>query len=217
MRHAESLSNVGGRMISTTDMELTPKGVAQAERAKQHINKDFDFVFTSPLLRARQTAEVLANHAEIVVCNELAEMNLGVLEGLTWEEVSQKYPQIDTGSALSTALIPQGESFACVQNRCRSFIVNTLSGLSADACVLIVTHGITKRVLINSLLDKLPEHVDHLSWCDNTSYSIIEISSENTRLLHLNERQHLVEHGLGAENFHIWGQLSDEDYAGLGG
>lgn len=217
MRHAESLSNVGGRMISVTDMELTPRGMAQAQRARQHINQNFDFVFTSPLLRARQTAEILAGQAKIVICDELKEMNLGVLEGLTWEEVAQNFPQIDTGRALSTISIPMGESYDCVQSRCQSFIANSLSGLPEDACVLIVTHGITKRILVNSLLNKLPECVDHLNWCDNTSYSIIEISPENVRLLHLNERQHLAEYDLGAENFHVWSQISDKDYSQFGG
>jgi probable phosphoglycerate mutase len=204
-------------MISITDMELTPRGVAQARRAKQHINKNFDFVFTSPLLRARQTAEIMAGQTKITVCDDLAEMNIGVLEGLTWKEAAQNFPEINTGRMLSAISIPGGESFNCVQGRCRAFVANRLSGLPADACVLIMTHGITKRVLVNSLLNRLPKYVDHLDWCDNTSYSIIEISPENARLLHLNQRQHLEEHDLGAENFHIWSRISDKDYTQLGG
>jgi len=215
MRHGESYSNVGGRMISTTDMELTPRGIEQAEKAKRHINKDFDMVFSSPLLRARQTAEILAGDAEIVVCDKLIEMNLGVLEGLTWEEVNLNFPHLDTGYMLYDITIPQGESFGDVQNRCQSFIAHELSDLSEDACVLIVTHGITKRVLVNSLMKKAPECVNHLNWCDNTSYSIIEISPENARLLHLNERQHLHEHNLGAETFDAWNRISNKDYAQL--
>lgn len=217
MRHAESLSNVGGRMISTTDMELTPKGLQQAEQAKRHVNRDFDFIFTSPLLRAKQTAEVMAGNAEIVVCDELVEMNLGALEGLTWEEIARDFPQIDTSSSLSATLFPQGESFNDTLSRCKNFIANSLSGLSGDASVLIVTHGITKRVLVNLLLERAPKWVDHLDWCDNTSYSVIELSPEASRLLLLNERRHLLEHGLGAEHFHVWSKVSDEDYTKLGG
>jgi len=216
MRHGESYGNISGRMISTTDSELTQRGRQQAEQVRRFIGIDFDVVFSSPLLRAKQTAEIVAQNSKIIIAGELIEMHIGILEGLTWDEISRDYPHINTGGMLSALAIPNGESFDDVELRCKSFVQNNLSGIAADANVLIVTHGITKRVMINHLLKRARGHVDHLDWCDNTSYSIIEYSDHAVQLLHLNERQHLVDNGLCAPSFDEWHRVSDNDYIRLG-
>ena len=88
VRHGESYTNVSGRVMSSTDLPLTERGILQAEAAHKYL-KDvkFDHVFSSPLLRARQTAEIVYGDKDnIQICDELKEMLFGELEGLTWEE-----------------------------------------------------------------------------------------------------------------------------------
>jgi len=228
MRHAESYGNIQGKIISTTDLPLTERGVRQAERAKEFLKEaidDIQYAFSSPLLRAKQTAEiVIGGRLNITESADLLEMNLGEMEGCTWAEVREKFSYINIDGKLSEAVLPAGETFADVETRCQKFITEHLANLSKDVNnSLIVTHGITKRVLINCLLGKKKEYVNYLNWADNTSFSIVDLDPKNVgSLIHLNERRHLfegsdekAEGGLGAVDFHKWGSFAEKDYITL--
>ena len=203
--------------MSSTDLPLTEKGIRQSKLTKKHLNSiispyTFHQVFSSPLLRAKQTAEIICdNNTFIEECYDLREMDLGRLEGLTWEERAAQYPEIDIDSKLSCSVLPCGESFYDIQLRCRNF----LSRL--DLCnshnVLIVSHGITIRVLINCLLDKEDHCVNYINWADNTAISEIDISPSYNRVLKcLSYRDHLTASGLGTVDYEKWGLFALKDY-----
>ena len=217
VRHAESLVNVQGKMMSSTDLPLTEKGLRQAEAAKSYLGNIlspfvFHQVFSSPLLRAKQTAEIISDNRTIIEeCRDLREMDLGLLEGLTWEERAAQYPEIDIDHKLSESTLPGGESFRDMQVRCKNF----LSSLDFNAArnVLIVSHGITIRVLINCLLGKDDRCVNHINWADNTAISEIEVSpSQGSALKQLGYRTHLTDLGLGTVDYEKWGLFSPKDY-----
>ena len=220
VRHGESYGNLHGKIASVTDLPLTEKGIKQAKITKDALGSrlktsNFDYVFSSTLKRARQTADIIVgNELEIVELDNLVEMNLGILEGLTFPEKEERYPQFDMGPDLSTITVPEGESFQDVLLRCRNFINEYLTAELANSNILIVAHGITKRVLINCLLNRPNEHVDYINWCDNCSFSEIEYDAtiKSGRLVSLNERDHLLKHGLGADNFHHYAYFAQKDY-----
>ncbi|MDL1909650.1 histidine phosphatase family protein [Chloroflexi bacterium CFX6] len=95
LRHGESLGNAQSRWQGQSDYPLTDKGRAQAralaERWKAE-NAQFDLVVSSPLGRAKETAEIIASALNVRV--ELdpiwLERAIGEMEGLTAEEVRQK-------------------------------------------------------------------------------------------------------------------------------
>lgn len=95
LRHGESLGNAQSRWQGQSDYPLTDKGRAQAralaERWKAE-NAQFDLILSSPLGRAKETAEIIAS--SLNVCVELdpiwLERAIGEMEGLTAEEVRQK-------------------------------------------------------------------------------------------------------------------------------
>lgn len=95
LRHGESLGNAQSRWQGQSDYPLTDKGRAQAralaERWKAE-NAQFDLVVSSPLGRAKETAEIVASALNVRV--ELdpiwLERAIGEMEGLTAEEVRQK-------------------------------------------------------------------------------------------------------------------------------
>ena len=220
VRHAESYSNVQGKIYSSTNLPLTEKGVRQAKAIKNFLSKEIGtnaikHAYCSRLLRARQTADIIVEgHFDIIATDHLKEMDLGELEGLAWLERAKKYPHIDIGKALSTANMPNGEQYHDVEKRCMCFIKEHLTSAMTDANILIVTHGITKRVLVNCLLHKPSDCVNYLEWCDNCSYSEIEFDAAygSAKLIRLNERQHLLEHGLGTDNFGEWAYFADKEY-----
>ena len=95
LRHGESVGNAQARWQGQSDYELTERGRAQAralaERWKSEDRK-FDLAIASPLVRARETAEIIAAALDVKV--ELdpiwMERDIGEMEGLTIDEVRQR-------------------------------------------------------------------------------------------------------------------------------
>lgn len=92
VRHGETDWSKSGQHTSLTDLPLTEEGTRHvgglAERlAKEH----FDLVLTSPLQRARRTAE-LAGFGDAQVCDDLVEWRYGAGEGLTTPQIQQHVP-----------------------------------------------------------------------------------------------------------------------------
>ena len=96
-RHGETDFNVEKRYTGSTDIPLNDKGLQQAKELASKVSDiRFDVIVSSPLLRARQTAEVIHNSSgvPVVVIDEFAEISAGVYEGLTREEAQAKYPEV---------------------------------------------------------------------------------------------------------------------------
>lgn len=221
IRHAESYGNIKGKIISTTDFELTEKGIAQSQRIGQKIGAELDGTLTSAycssLARARQTlTEILHSIGqetlEITESDSLKEMNLGLLEGMTWEERRQKYPEIDLDEKLSLLQAPYGESYQDVKKRCQTFIERYLEKRDNDRNIIIVSHGITLRILTNLLLNRPDDDINCLNWMENTALTelVWEKESHTYQIIRLNDYSHLGElKTIGYEN---WGLFAKHDY-----
>lgn len=97
VRHGETDHNVQNRYAGSTDVPLNATGLVQAEQLAEMLKgSSFDLIITSPLLRARKTAEIINSWLclPLVVVNEFTERNVGVYEGLTQEEVKSQYPEL---------------------------------------------------------------------------------------------------------------------------
>lgn len=110
-------SGSGGR-----DMPLAPIGIQQAEAlaAELVLRGGADLIVTSPLLRTRQTARIVANalDVEVEVDADFAECAFGSWDGLTFTQVQQRWPaHLDEWLASADVAPPGGESFAEVQAR----------------------------------------------------------------------------------------------------
>ena len=81
VRHGQVLHNVLGK-YNTADEDLTEVGIEQAVELREKIKDyNFDVIISSPLLRARHTAEIIANNKEIIIDNRLSERDCGDLSG----------------------------------------------------------------------------------------------------------------------------------------
>ncbi|MDF2941289.1 MAG: pgm6 [Herbinix sp.] len=222
VRHAESYNNTQGKMLSTTDLALTVKGVKQAEAlyksiSKLFISNQFDYIFSSPLIRAVQTAVIVSKTQNIVTTDLLGEMNLGVFEGLTWNERTLMFPNVDIDNALSHVDCVKGESYLTVESRCTEFIHRFLKNIDENSNILITTHGITMRILTNVLLNKPREHVNYLNWAENTAITHIEYDNSKSygKAICINNRQHLFSDELRNKDYESWGLFSKSDYLSL--
>ena len=91
-RHGETDFNMLGRYAGSTDVPINENGIKQAhELANRLSDIKFDTVVSSPMMRARQTADIVcaALNMHYVIYGQFAERNVGVYEGLTKGEIKR--------------------------------------------------------------------------------------------------------------------------------
>lgn len=149
VRHGETAWTLTHQHTGRTDIPLTPEGQEQARAlAPALAGHLFDAVLTSPLERARQTAE-LAGFADAVEDDRLVEIDYGSYDGLTTAEIQAERP----GWSLWTDGSPGGESMEQVGARADRVIAEIGS---REGDVLLFGHGHFSRVLAARLLGLPP-------------------------------------------------------------
>lgn len=153
-RHGETDWNVAGRWQGHTDVPLNATGRAQAVALANRLRGEgVGAVATSDLLRARHTAEIVADTLSVPVAlvdPDLREQRFGWFEGLTPGECEARYP---AGWARYVADPragpPGGESRAALLER----VVRAVGGVASRvSCpVVLVTHGGAIRALLAAL------------------------------------------------------------------
>ena len=124
LRHGRTDANDEGIYIGKTDWPLSDKGRAELEeKYDMHSYPKVERVYSSPMLRALQSAEILFPDREIVICDEMAEMDFGIFEGLSVEQLMEldSYKKWLKGGLDNPP--PNGESL-------RNMINRTYSGLN---------------------------------------------------------------------------------------
>ena len=95
LRHGESTGNAESRWQGQSDYPLTERGRAQANALAERWKKEgakFDLAIASPLLRAKETAEIIASalHVKLELDEVWLERDIGEIEGMTAEQVQQR-------------------------------------------------------------------------------------------------------------------------------
>lgn len=136
VRHGQTDWNLQRRIQGATDIPLNEVGRQQAfEAALLLRERRWDGVITSPLIRARHTAQIIAGElalADPVSLSDIVERNFGEAEGLTREQVFERFPD--------GVPVPGRERREQVAAR----VAPALSGLAADhpgQLLIVVTHG----------------------------------------------------------------------------
>jgi broad specificity phosphatase PhoE len=113
VRHGETEWSRDGKHTSTTDLDLTEKGVEVARTLRERLSEtSFDLVLSSPRRRATRTAE-LAGFAEVEVDEDLVEWDYGDYEGVTTPEIRETVPDW----TVWTHPTPNGETNQQVSDR----------------------------------------------------------------------------------------------------
>jgi broad specificity phosphatase PhoE len=177
LRHGQTEFSVHRRYSGRGDPELTPLGHAQAAGAAARLAKvpDVAAVLTSPLDRARQTAEPVAaaTGAPLVTRPGLIETDFGDWEGLTFAEAKARDPELhDSWLGSEEVAPPGGESFAAVGRRMeaeRAALVEEHPGLT----LVLVTHVTPIKMLLRDALQGGPGVLYRLH-LDLAALSIVE-------------------------------------------
>ncbi len=96
VRHGETDWNAAGRIQGSTDTALNARGRAQAAELAERLRAagPAEALYTSPMLRARETAEIIGAALGLVPqpMEELRELSFGAWEGCSWEEIQRRWP-----------------------------------------------------------------------------------------------------------------------------
>ncbi|MBN2522426.1 MAG: histidine phosphatase family protein [Bacteroidales bacterium] len=145
IRHGETEWNVAMRLQGVKDSNLTSKGLKQAELvAGKLCKRKFDIIISSDLGRAIKTAEIIASKTRLNIIRDqtLRERNFGIMEGLTREEISEKYPDVISGymKRKVSYAIENGESLTEFYDRVTQGL-NRIISIHKGEKILIITHG----------------------------------------------------------------------------
>lgn len=165
LRHGQTDWNIDFRLQGVTDIPLNETGIAQARDAAEVIDpNEWDLILTSPLSRARATAEIVAEvngFAEALIEPLLLERSFGEAEGMTHEEWRAKYAD--------TNVVPGGESLADLEARA-NLLLETLANKYRGQKVLAVSHGALIRILLRIVsIGEFPREGERLG---NASMSV---------------------------------------------
>ena len=147
VRHGQTEYNVKGLSCGISDVELTEKGIQQAKDLTSHIHEyPIDIIISSPLKRAKQTAQILAEPLgkEVILDNRLREQNYGLYEGKPYDAVFQELmPEARKQFACKAKT---GESLFHVIQRVYN-LLDEIKQKYPNQNVLIVAHGGIARTI----------------------------------------------------------------------
>jgi len=151
VRHGQTPWNVERRIQGWRDIELNDNGRAQADALAKHLNHQYshqkqtiDAVYSSDLLRAKQTSQVVANALALplTLIEGVRERNYGVLEGIAFDRMHEHAPDLAKvwAERHPDGVIPDGETLRQVHQR----VTDSLHKVAAQhpgERVVVVTHG----------------------------------------------------------------------------
>jgi broad specificity phosphatase PhoE len=154
VRHARP-DDDGVVVFGSTDVVLGEAGLAQAAGLVETLEGvPVAAVYSSPLLRALATARPLAERLglEPVIVPDLREIDFGELEGLTWAELEERFPDlVPWSSAPAGVVFPGGEAVAEVAGRAVA-AGRAIAAAHAGETVVVVAHSITLRTILADAL-----------------------------------------------------------------
>ncbi|GAA1553881.1 histidine phosphatase family protein [Kribbella lupini] len=158
-RHSQTEWNTTGRRQGRLDSPLTQLGLRQAHQNAALLRPHpIDAIFTSPLPRARRTAEILATAIGLPVhrLEDLAEVDHGEWSGLTSAEIDTAWPgrRAERDQTKYTFTFPGGESYAAADLRAERAL--KLVAHAGSRHPLLVSHEMIGRMLAKQLVGLTP-------------------------------------------------------------
>jgi broad specificity phosphatase PhoE len=197
VRHGQATHNLDHRWEGWGSTPLTQVGQRQAEALARRLvtwTPAITQVCSSPLLRARQTAEPIARHLglSVVFHSGLREIDFGQLSGLTLEEFCETMPQVYArwrNRSDMTFRFPGGEQRQAFFLRVGRALDEIIARFLGEQ-VVVVAHGGTLRAGMAHLIPGTMR--DWWAYdLDNASLTHVRVGEEGSTLVALNDRLHL--------------------------
>ncbi len=187
VRHGETDWNRSGQIMGARPVPLNQNGIIQAARlALQLTALSAPSLYSSPMVRARQTADILSSTLHVPVIEEvgLSEIGVGEWEGRYWNEFDRDPARINFYRLPEEARSPGGETLGQVQRRAVTAVQPMVRGTDAKPAVL-VTHADLIRTIVAHYLGTDLQTMRHMQ-IDHASVTALTIQGSSGTLLCLN-------------------------------
>lgn len=153
VRHGQTDWNTEFRIQGSIDKPLNARGIEQANELAQKLKEvHFDAIYSSPAKRAYQTASAIAKQLGLPIRTDdrLKEISLGLWEGLTWQQVQERYPEMFAKrKADPVHFAPDGaETYGDLARR-MVLAANDIAFAHPGERVLVVSHGMSLATLLS--------------------------------------------------------------------
>ena len=179
LRHAQAENNTKRILAGRTEgVPLTKTGIEQAERmAKYLASIDISAIYSSPIERARHTAEIVAKNCsleEVVIDERLTEIDMGKFTRMNYDDMFAKYGNIFLKFYENDPVISEHEveTFPDVQKRVLDMVDHVLKKHKNEN-VILVTHMDPIKSMLAKVMNLLPETLFELI-IENASLTIIK-------------------------------------------
>ena len=191
LRHGETIYNAdGNRYCGRTDIDLSLNGMAQAQRMMNNLRgHHFDAIFSSPLRRAMQTAQIASGNVDNMITDDrLIEIDFGQWEGQRPEEFQNADPETwnnwltdpENNKAGGT-----GESGKEVIDRLNSFYAELFENYKGKKVLIVAHNGVNRFFLCSKLGIPLKNYRRIVQ--ENSSLTLLNLVNKNEiQLLKLN-------------------------------
>lgn len=187
VRHGETDWNRNGQVMGKLPIPLNEQGRRQARRLAAFLQRSHvHSVYSSPVLRAHQTATILAESLARQVDIEpgLTEIGMGEWEGRYWKDLAQDVNKLNLYLMPDEARPPRGETLREVQTRAVAAIEHSRTS-SESTTLVFVTHADVVRAIIAHYMGFELRRIRQVR-IDHASLTSLEFGEELAALLHLN-------------------------------
>ena len=146
VRHGQSTANAEKRWQGQLDYELSEEGRKQSELLRDRfLSEAFlpNFVYSSPLIRALETAEIALPDSNIIKIDDLKEGGAGVFEGKNMDEIRSEYPEIalEFQRTKNFNSVPGAESRYDFRKRAEKVVDFLVKGHDKNEKIVVFTHS----------------------------------------------------------------------------
>lgn len=193
VRHGRSQWNIIGLVQGMRDIELSDEGREQAAKAGQYLKAgSWDYIVSSPLIRAKETATIIGEQigiSKVVEMTDLIERDWGEATGLHWREKDRIYEDRN---------IPGLEGWEDLQDR-GIRALDEIVKMYPDKRIIVVSHGaLIRAILVKLSNEQLKLEIGKIN---NTSINIINYDNGQFEIESYNTVEHLDEIAAGKEKY----------------
>jgi probable phosphoglycerate mutase len=197
VRHGQSQGNIEGRVQGWLDSPLSERGQQQAHCLARRLAAETEIhvVVTSPLLRAVDTAKIIANYLKCPLKYDpnLRDYNMGPITGLTLPEIKEKYPERYLAFAHNepATYLPGEEGTEPFMKRVQRGMERVLAQIGDGQAALVVAHTGTLNICLKSWLEISGHNLSPFEF-NNASISVVRVNAVLKWLIRLNDTCHLA-------------------------
>ena len=197
IRHCQSMGNTEHKFQGQYDADVSPAGEKQLELLGLRFrNEHIDAIYTSPLKRARATAEAIAKYHNMEPIAEpgLIEIDCGRMENLLLTDVARLFPEVALNWDRSPELceFPGGETMREVYERVNAALDRIIAE-NPGRTVVVTTHGGALRNLYARIQYGEPIGIRKSEVFGNTGVSTLIAENGGLRFESINDLPHLPE------------------------